>query len=536
MKNDKQVNILILDDNPRMRETLRDILSEEGYRVTTASNLTEARKNISQRFYHLALADLRLNEGSGLDLLREIKDVSRDTMVIIFTAYGSLDTALSAIGDGAFGYLQKPLNMDEAKIMIKKALGVQRISLENKSLISKLKKLSLKDSQTGLYNYRYLMERLSSEFKRAKRYVLPLSVIMLDIDYFKSINEVYGHHYGDSILKEFAGYLKNCSRSNDILVRYGGEEFVILMPDTYKEGALTFGERLLNMLRERVLDRAGKRIRLKISMGLSSFPEDDIGSSSELLDAADKTLNEAKEQGGNRLLAFKNVSGREIKDIIKDGGKENVEKLKRKLSKMKGRANQMLLESIFAFAKAVEAKDYSTSKHSENMVSIATALGKKLNLSSDGIEYLQYAAMLHDLGKIGIPDKILHKRGKLTSKEYEKIKNHPLIGAEIVRDIHFLKEVVPMILYHHERFDGFGYSAGIRGKEIPLGARIIAIADVYQALISDRPYRKAYGRNEAIKIIREGSGTQFDPEIVKAFLEVLNDLSFKNGKVCPSGH
>ena len=138
---------------------------------------------------------------------------------------------------------------------------------------------------------------------------------------------------------------------------------------------------------------------------------------------------------------------------------------------MKGRANQMLLESIFAFAKAVEAKDYSTSKHSENMISIATALGKKLNLSSDGIEYLQYAAMLHDLGKIGIPDKILHKRGKLTSKEYEKIKNHPLIGAEIVRDIHFLKEVVPMILYHHERFDGFGYSAGIRGKEIPLGAR-----------------------------------------------------------------
>ena len=123
MKNDKQVNILILDDNPRMLETLRDILSEEGYKVTAVSNLTLAKKNISQRFYHLALVDLRLNEGSGLDLLREIKKVSRDTMVIIFTAYASLDTALSAIGDGAFGYLQKPLNMDEAKIMIKRPLA-----------------------------------------------------------------------------------------------------------------------------------------------------------------------------------------------------------------------------------------------------------------------------------------------------------------------------------------------------------------------------------------------------------------------------
>src|SRR3990167_6509369 len=295
---EKYINILILDDNQSMLETLKDILGTEGYNVVTADSLEAARKDISQKFYHLVLVDLKLQEGSGLDLLRAAKKANRDTIVIIFTAFASLETAIAALQEGAFGYLHKPLNIEELKIMIKKALKAQELSLENKSLIVKLKKLSLKDPQTGLYNYRYLMERLSSEFKRAKRYVLPLSLIILDIDYFKSINEVYGHSYGDKILKEFAGYLKNCSRSNDILVRYGGEEFVILMPDTYKEGALTFGERLLNMLRERVLDRAGKRIRLKISMGLSSFPEDDIGSTSELLDAANKTLNEAKEQIG----------------------------------------------------------------------------------------------------------------------------------------------------------------------------------------------------------------------------------------------
>ena len=129
--------------------------------------------------------------------------------------------------------------------------------------------------------------------------------------------------------------------------------------------------------------------------------------------------------------------------------------------------------------------------------------------------------MLHDLGKIGIPDDILHKNGKLTKEEYEIIKKHPHIGTEIMRPIHFLGELIPAILYHHERFDGLGYSAGLKGKEIPLGARIVAIADVYQALVSDRPYRKAYSKEEALGIIREGAGTQFDPAIVETFLAIV---------------
>lgn len=520
---EKYINILILDDNQSMLETLKDILGAEGYDVVTVDSLEAARKNIGQKFYHLVMVDLKLPEGSGLDLLREAKKASRDTMVIIFTAFASLETAICALQEGAFGYLHKPLNIEELKIMIKKALKAQALSLENKSLIVKLKKLSLKDPQTGLYNYRYLMERLSSEFKRAKRYVLPLSVIILDIDYFKSINEVYGHSYGDKILNEFASYLKGCMRFNDVVIRYGGEEFVILMPDTYKEGAIGFGGRIQDALRDRIFDRKEKRIKLKVSMGISGFPEDDMDSPAGLLDAADKALREAKEQGGGRLFSFQNVSGREIKDIIKDGGKDNVKKLKIRLANMKNRTNRILLESIFAFSKAVEAKDYSTGWHSENMVSLATEIGKSLRLGQEDINNLQYAAMLHDLGKIGIPDKILHKKGRLNKSEYQKIKSHPLIGAEIVRDIHFLKDVVPMIMYHHERFDGFGYSAGLRGKEIPLGARIIAIADVYQALVSDRPYRKAYSKKDALQIIQEGAGTQFDPKIVETFLRIIQE-------------
>lgn len=518
---EKDITLLVVDDNRQILETLHDILAEEGYMITTAESIALAKKNIASKFFNVALLDLKLGEGTGLDLLKAIKKASEDTMVILFTAFASIETAIVALQEGAFGYLQKPLNMEELKITLKKALKTQALSLENKGLIARLKELSLKDPLTGLYNYRYLIERLSSEFKRAKRYILPLSVIMLDVDYFKSINEVYGHQYGDCILQEFSDYLRSCMRTNDVVARYGGEEFLIVMPDTYKEGAIVFGERLLEASRDYVFDPKGKALRLRISVGVASFPEDAMETPSGLLGAVDKALREAKDRGGNTLIPYQSISHKEMKEILQDGGKENVAKLKKRLSKMENRTNQILLESIFAFAKAVEIKDYYTGKHSESMVSIVTEIGKELRLSLEEIEGVQHAAILHDLGKIGIQDKILHKRSALTEKEKEKIKRHPEIGAEIVRNIHFLKEMVPMILYHHERFDGFGYSAGLKGKEIPLGARIIAIADVYQALISDRPYRRACTKEEALKIIEEGAGTQFDPEIVDVFLKTM---------------
>ena len=518
---EKKINILIVDDDLRMLETLKDILSNEGYKVTVAENINSAKENISKKFYHLALVDIKLIDGSGLDLLKGIRELDCPTMVIIFTAYASLQTAVLAMQEGAFSYLQKPLNIEELKITIKKALRTLELCLENKNLVSRLKQLSLKDSLTGLYNYRYLIERISSEFKRAKRYILPLSLLMLDIDYFKSINDVYGHQYGDAILKEFANYLKRCARTNDIVVRYGGEEFVILMPDTPKEGTVNFGERLLEKCKKHIFDRKDKRIKLKVSIGVANFPEDAVNNPEELLDAADKACREAKERGGNSIVAYRNISSKEIKDIIRDGGGLNVTKLKERLVKMKNRTNQILLESIYAFAKAVEARDHYTGRHSENMVSIVSEIGISLRLPSHEIDNLQHAAMLHDLGKIGIPDNILHKRKKLNRVEYDKIKKHPQIGAEIIRDIYILREVIPMILHHHERYDGMGYSSGVKGKDIPLGARIVAIADVYQALTSNRPYRKAYSKKDSLKIIHEGSGTQFDPAIVDVFLQIM---------------
>lgn len=516
----KDINILIVDDDINCSETLSDILSTGVYKITCVENVNQAKKALVDKFYNLVMLDIKLPDGSGLELLKEIKRVNEETMVIVLTGYASLESSIVAMNEGAFSYIQKPINVDEVKIILKKALRMQELSLDNKNLIASLKELSLKDALTGLYNYRYLRERLSSELKRAKRYVLPLSIIMIDIDYFKSINDIYGHVYGDTVLREFSQTLLNLARGNDVVTRYGGEEFVILLPDTNKDGVFSHSKQLLRSIKEHVFDKNNKRIKLKISMGIISFPDDGVSEESGFLDLVDQVLRHAKETGGDHLATLEMKNSKETAEVAMYGEKETVEKFKNKLAKMEQRVNQTLLESIYAFAKTIEAKDYYTGEHAENMVSLVTEIGEKLNLSSSEVEVLKHAAILHDLGKIGIPDNILHKNGKLTKKEYLRIKSHPQIGAEIIRSIHFLSEVVPIVLYHHERYDGLGYSAGLKGKEIPLGARIVAIADVYQALTSDRPYRRAYSQEEALKIIEEGSGSQFDPELVIVFLDL----------------
>jgi putative nucleotidyltransferase with HDIG domain len=186
------------------------------------------------------------------------------------------------------------------------------------------------------------------------------------------------------------------------------------------------------------------------------------------------------------------------------------------------------MEAIFAFAKTIEMRDHYTGEHADSTVRYSTQLARALGMGQEDIDNVRKASILHDLGKVGISDKILLKKAKLTKGEFEEIKKHPQIGADIIRPIQFMQEIIPLILYHHERWDGKGYPEGLKGEGIPLGARIISIADVYQALTSDRPYRKAFTKKEAMTILREGAGSQFDPEIVKVFLGILKKEKNRN--------
>lgn len=388
---------------------------------------------------------------------------------------------------------------------------------------------ALVDPQTQLYNYRYLQRRLRSEFEEAKRRESPLSVLMIDIDYFKSINDTYGHEYGDKVIQEFASLLQRNCREIDVVTRFAGEEFTVIMPDTDKEGALSFANRIQSMINKHKFGT--NKIKVKVSIGIASYPENGIKTVDELLTSVDKGVRIAKEKGGNTIYTAEQLQRKKLKaSIIEAVSKRRVKEISKKFTNLTRRSNQNIIEAVYALAHAVGAKDSYTEEHSEDMVYYATEIGKRLNLSEEELEDLKHGAMLHDIGKIGISDNILLKKSKLAKKEFKAIQKHPQIGADIIRPVHFLKNVVPMILHHHERFDGYGYGSKLKGEEIPLGARVIGVVDVYQALISDRPYRKAYLKKEAQKIVKEESGRHFDPKIVKIFLEILEKEKEKRRK------
>ena len=385
-------------------------------------------------------------------------------------------------------------------------------------LQKRFKRLSLEDSHTGLYNHRYLMYRIDAEFARAKRFNLPLSIMMMDIDYFKSVNDTYGHRFGDVVLRQFATQLKRILRKVDVIARFGGDEFVIILIGTDAPIAKSIGQKIIEELGERAFSNKKYSINLKVSLGLSSYPDPKIHRGMDLIDMADKRLNEAKELGGGRL-----VWSAHAKAGYSEFGREDAQvfTLKKKIANLAKRANQSLVEAIYALAKTMEFKDHYSAQNVEKSMFYAQEIAKALDFVPREVELIGHAAILHDLGKIGIRESVLFKKGNLARREYEKIKMHPQIGVDILRPVHFLRDVIPWILHHHERWDGKGYPDGLKGEDIPLGSRIIAVTDAYQALISNRSYRKAYGSKKVLKILNAESGTKFDPRVVDLFLEIL---------------
>ena len=378
--------------------------------------------------------------------------------------------------------------------IIERKRAEKELAISNRELIKsnrRLKQLALRDSHTGLYNHRYLQEAIKTEFYRAKRYAQPLSVLMLDLDYFKSINDVYGHQFGDLVLKQFARRLRKIVRQCDIVIRFGGEEFIIIFPEIDRITVLNMAQRLLDNITASNFGDDEHNVKLKLS--------------------------------GDRVYSSFSIKNSKTKFVEKDIQDTDVDLLKEKIDRLNKRANQSLIEAVFAFAKTIKLKDQYTGEHVENTVLYAAEIARKLNLSIDEVENIRSASMVHDLGKIGISERILLKEAKLTKEEFDEIKKHPRIGVNVLRPIHSLHDIIPFVLHHHERWDGKGYPDGLKEEEIPLGARIVAVADVYQALISNRPYRRAFSDLEAKEMIKEGSGTQFDPRIVNTFLEVAQN-------------
>jgi len=406
------------------------------------------------------------------------------------------------------------------KRLIKKLKESNRSTLH---LNKKLSTLALKDPHTGLYNRRHFKDTLEKELALARRHAQSLSVIMMDIDYFKAVNDVYGHPFGDLVLKQFTKTLQKAVRRYDILFRFGGEEFVMISPRADRPTGLILAGRLLKTINGHSFGNKTHVIKLKVSVSVASYPEDGVVIRGlDLVTLADRILNKVKEYGGNQVFSSKDLEKLEEKAASENDANKVIELLKKKIYRLSQRANQSLIEAIFALAKTIGLKDWYSHAFTKRMMNYAIKIARMLKLPKNEIEHIRKAVFLHDIGKVGINENILLKNSKLTTREFEAMKKHPQLSTDIIRPLYFLRGTVPLILYHHERWDGRGYPHRLKGKEIPIGARVIAIVDAYRSLTSNRPYRKAYSKSSAIKILKKESGTKFDPQVTAAFLKILS--------------
>ncbi len=302
-----QVNLLIVDDDKELCQTLCDIFQELGFGVDTALNSEEAVKKCAEKYFNIALIDIRLPDNDGLELLNKLKKMNPEMEGIVITAYASTETVLEALRRGAFDYVPKPLKVDDVLYTISAALERQRLTAEEKRRLEQeieakefYRSISIIDELTGLYNYRHFHELLTQELKRAKRYFHSLSLLMIDIDHFKEYQDAYGHLAGDVALKVIAQITRDTVRGVDIVSRYGGEEFAVISPETTKADAAAVGERVRNAIAKSALPTGG---RLTVSVGVASYPTD-AQNKEQLIWRADQALYRAKQRGRNQTCIW----------------------------------------------------------------------------------------------------------------------------------------------------------------------------------------------------------------------------------------
>jgi diguanylate cyclase (GGDEF)-like protein len=321
---------------------------------------------------------------------------------------------------------------------------------------------------------------------------------MLDLDNFKNYNDVYGHPAGDSLLSEIGSIIKSSVRDADQAFRYGGDEFVVILPETARDDAYVVAERVRGQV---AADMEKKSVGVTCSIGLASYPLDGV-ITGELVNGADTALYYAKWTGGDRTYFSSGVSSGPPED-----------------GRTRGRRNG--LRAVYDLVEIVESRDRYLYGHSRGVNTYAVALAEALGMSPDEVSRVSTGALLHDVGKVGIADEIWNKKEKLTKEDWDAIKTHPRLGANIVGNYPQLVPCVNSILHLHERWDGTGYPDGLKGEDIPIEARILAIADTFDAMSSARPYRPAFSRQQVIEELRRCAGSQFDPNLVELFIGIV---------------
>jgi response regulator RpfG family c-di-GMP phosphodiesterase len=472
--------ILIVDDEPSICDILEKFLKKKDFEVMRASDGNTALEVLKKESIDLVVSDIKMPGISGVELLKKIRELDTNLPVLITTGFPTLDTAIEALKLGAYDYLTKPFHLEEIGEKIKRALLQRRLEEEN-ILFSKL--VSLHEVTKILASTLDLSD-LNAKF----------------LDFSTKLAKADG---GAIIFTDAKKKLTLAERKS--------EQFK--MDFWVKQPFVVAAQWVLDR-QEPLIIEAGSN---DLPSGLKPIPSE-LGSyvgfplktPSQMIGVLNLVRLTGRESFSNLDLELINVLASQASISI-----ENV--------RLYQNIRDNYLKTIRAFAVAVEVKDEYTHGHSENVMNYTVLIAKELGMPHHEIERIKYAGLLHDIGKIGVSESILNKPGKLTPQEFHEIKKHPELGAKIIADVPFLKSLVPLVLHHHEFFGGGGYPEGIAGDDIPLGARILTVSDAFEAMTSDRPYRKSMPQEVAYGILEAQRGVQFDPAIVDLFLKIMRE-------------
>ncbi|HNX27956.1 MAG TPA: diguanylate cyclase [Syntrophomonadaceae bacterium] len=384
------------------------------------------------------------------------------------------------------------------------------VAFENARLYTRSQTDAITDSLTRLYNHRFFFQALPDHINKIGS--AELSLLMIDLDMFKLYNDLYGHFEGDRALEMVADILRRNVGARGIICRYGGEEFTVILPYYDARSAFETAENIRTDIETSFFNANDVTQRfLTASIGVCTYPHA-APNTDELLKRADLAMYTAKNQGKNQTVIYT------PRIITKENTfKHNSDDLFR----------PNYTATIYALAAAIDAKDHYTFGHSQRVAGYVTVLANEMSLDKAHIEILQEAALLHDIGKLGVPENILTKTGKLSNEEYAIVKKHVEMSITIIKHLPTLNHVIPAVIGHHERWDGKGYPRSLKGENIPFAARCLAIADAFDALTSNRPYRAGMTINNALSEIKNNLGSQFDPAMASMFIKLVQDGTIK---------
>jgi len=450
-----------------------------------------------------------------------------------------------------------PADFSEEEVLLLRTLAdLIAGALHNSLSFQKAQEQAITDGLTGVKTHRFFMEALSAEWKRSTRAARAFSLVLMDLDRFKFVNDFYGHLEGDLLLQRVGQILETNCRRSDVVARYGGDEFVILMPETSMEHARQLAGKLRGWISA---DPLLREKNISASFGVACYPLH--GSSpQELIQVADASMYLSKHQGGNTVSTADHYDPTEAnkwkRDVLEaylgvtlkrlfSTGPEAFEEIYQRLRQFTeslaatepdlGKPAtaaargpralpQAVLDTVTSLAFAIDAKDHYTQGHSQKVSAYAALIAEALGMKNAEVEEIRLGAVLHDIGKVGIPEGILNKSGPLNPEEWETMKSHVWFGAKILDPLRPLARIREMVLHHHEFFDGSGYPDAMTGEKIPLGARIIAIADAYDTITSDRTYKKARNATDALAELERCANAQFDGALVELFVRTIRTL------------